>query len=344
MSFSTTILLMLFIFIIYIVFNNKINFSSKIVLITIFIIAIIYLVSHIDKYKNKSSLVKFEHPGTEPKIINYNDFTSNNKGYSLSMWVYIDDFNYKFGEKKYILSKGKTNTSNNLNIYIEEYKNNIILDFYVPRSVDEENIDNDKANNICIENDKNLDLCVEYDNHTIKYDALEHGIMDTSTCIYDKESKEYKFVTENNLPPLICSEGLYKCSDGYETNVICSNNKNKYSTKLENIPLQKWVNICYVLGNNHVDTYLDGRLINTKTFEGVNIQTKYENYFVSNDGGFSGKLSNLNHHDKILEPTDVWDIYKEGHNSILSKSIINYTNASITFSENNNEKVKYLFI
>ena len=54
--------------------------------------------------------------------------------YSFNMWLYINDYNYKFGEPKYILMKGSTNRSRNnlyLNsnpaIYLDPTKNDMII-------------------------------------------------------------------------------------------------------------------------------------------------------------------------------------------------------------------------
>lgn len=54
--------------------------------------------------------------------------------YSFNMWLYINDYNYKFGEPKYILMKGATSKSNsgfyvnsNPAIYLDPTKNDIII-------------------------------------------------------------------------------------------------------------------------------------------------------------------------------------------------------------------------
>ena len=54
--------------------------------------------------------------------------------YSMNMWLYINDFNYKFDEPKYILMKGNTNKSpdglyysTNPGIYLDNSKNDLII-------------------------------------------------------------------------------------------------------------------------------------------------------------------------------------------------------------------------
>ena len=54
--------------------------------------------------------------------------------YSINMWLYVSDYNYKFGEPKYVLMKGSTNKdsdghyySTNPGIYLDGEKNDLII-------------------------------------------------------------------------------------------------------------------------------------------------------------------------------------------------------------------------
>ena len=55
--------------------------------------------------------------------------------YSLNMWIYINDYNYKYDEPKYVLMKGSTNKNSNNNlynssnpgIYLDPRKNDLII-------------------------------------------------------------------------------------------------------------------------------------------------------------------------------------------------------------------------
>lgn len=53
--------------------------------------------------------------------------------YSLNMWLYINDYNYKYGEPKYVLMKGSTRVnegiynSANPGIYLDETKNDLVI-------------------------------------------------------------------------------------------------------------------------------------------------------------------------------------------------------------------------
>ena len=65
-----------------------------------------------------------------------NNIPSSSLGneYSLNMWLYINDFNYKYGESKYVLMKGSTNKdadghyySTNPGIYLDGEKNDLVI-------------------------------------------------------------------------------------------------------------------------------------------------------------------------------------------------------------------------
>ena len=71
-------------------------------------------------------------------VIPANKIPSSSLGneYSLNMWLYVTDYNYKYDEPKYILMKGSTVTDENDNghyyssnpgIYLDDKKNNLII-------------------------------------------------------------------------------------------------------------------------------------------------------------------------------------------------------------------------
>ena len=68
---------------------------------------------------------------------------SNAANYAYSAWMYVDDWNYKYGQKKTIL-KRDNNNQKNPHIYLDSHKNNIIVDFYVK---EDSNQKSDTSNN-----------------------------------------------------------------------------------------------------------------------------------------------------------------------------------------------------
>ena len=83
---------------------------------------------------------------------------------------------------------------------------------------------------------------------------------------------------------------------------------------LKNIPLRKWINIVYVLDNNVVDIYLQGRLEQSKNMEGI-VYTKSSNkLYIGSAGGntFNGKIGQLQYFTKALNPGEISKLYTNG--------------------------------
>ena len=80
---------------------------------------------------------------------------------------------------------------------------------------------------------------------------------------------------------------------------------------IRNIPLQKWVNIAYVLDTRTVDIYIDGKLERSCVLRGVPILNQ-DPVHVAAGGGFYGQIAKMQYFTKALKPSDVAEIYSEG--------------------------------
>lgn len=80
---------------------------------------------------------------------------------------------------------------------------------------------------------------------------------------------------------------------------------------IKNIPLQKWVNIVYVLNNRTVDIYIDGKLERSCVLRGVPILND-DPIHVAENGGFLGQIARFQYFRRALNPDEVYNIYSEG--------------------------------
>ena len=118
---------------------------------------------------------------------------------------------------------------------------------------------------------------------------------------------------------------------------------------IPNIPTQKWVNITCCFSETNVDTYINGKLVDTTIpptgglwypsyqSNDTNMTTDLAINICPNKLGFSGLISNTKYYDKILTPEDAWDIYNKGYSSNMFGNLLNKYNASVTFYENQNQ-------
>lgn len=77
---------------------------------------------------------------------------------------------------------------------------------------------------------------------------------------------------------------------------------------LDNVPLNKWTNITLVVQNRTMDLYVDGGLERTLTLF-RSPKTHNGNLYITNDGGFPGKLAYVQYYNKVLDPEGVRKAY-----------------------------------
>uniref|UniRef100_A0A6C0D1H4 LamG domain-containing protein n=1 Tax=viral metagenome TaxID=1070528 RepID=A0A6C0D1H4_9ZZZZ len=117
---------------------------------------------------------------------------------------------------------------------------------------------------------------------------------------------------------------------------------------IPNIPTQKWVNITCCFSDKNIDTYINGKLVDTTIPPGAlwypsyksndtNLTSDLAINICPNKLGFSGLISNTKYYDNILTPEDAWNIYNKGYSSNMFGNLLNKYNASVTFYENQNQ-------
>lgn len=106
---------------------------SKIILIVV-IILLIYAIVQIIRNRNTYSTFL---PGVQGSIIPSNSLSTgiipNSSNSSYSIWIFVDNWNYRLGETKYILVRGKVLTSGETFeaapvISLDQFENNLIVE------------------------------------------------------------------------------------------------------------------------------------------------------------------------------------------------------------------------
>jgi len=92
---------------------------------------------------------------------------------------------------------------------------------------------------------------------------------------------------------------------------------------VDNIPLQKWVHVAYVLDNRVVDIYINGKLERSCVLTGVPLLNNRDLYLFplnpqksdvvqKQDHGYMGQFSSLRYFSSALRPVDIARLYNEG--------------------------------
>ena len=85
---------------------------------------------------------------------------------------------------------------------------------------------------------------------------------------------------------------------------------------IENVPLNKWVNVTIRCENEVMDVYINGMIVKSHKLHGIPKQN-YGNVYVGMNGGFNGNISNLWYYDYALGITEIQNISTDGPNTYM---------------------------
>jgi hypothetical protein len=95
-------------------------------------------------------------------------------------------------------------------------------------------------------------------------------------------------------------------------NTVSSTDPNT-TIDIDNVPIQKWFHIALRLQNTVLDVYVNGVVVNRLLLNNTPKQN-YGNVYVCQNGGFSGKLSNLRYYSRALNVFEINNIVSAGPN------------------------------
>ena len=122
------------------------------------------------------------------------------------------------------------------------------------------------------------------------------------------------------------------------TTSTATNSANVDNWSIQNIPIQKWCSIIIAVNNRTVDTYIDGKLVNTNVLSGVPKMDKDSNVVLTPDGGFSGATSKFRYFSRTINPREAYDIYREGPGGNALTDMLNKYKLKLSFMKDNEEK------
>ena len=256
-SFTTIIFILFGVIGAYLIFTNQIEGRAKIVMIIAILIVFIVIFMNLSMFKSYSEGSDSPKDATiATQITSYTPSVS----YSISIWMYINDWNDMLGQPKNICNR-VTNNGKSPNIYLDSYKNQVKIGY------------------ITVPNDG----------------------------------------SSFNLDPEIT---------------------------IPDISIQKWVNLVVCFDSNKIDSYVNGKLVNTTIpsnpqYMPTNITTTNLLPPFNFGNGFTGYLSNTRYYSRFLSPQEVWTIYSGGFSNNLLGNFLNQYNAAFIFYENQNEKAKF---
>lgn len=284
----------------YLIFTNSIQGRIKLVIIITVLILGLYLLVNSSLFKSYNELLTTPVSSKEMYEISGDTLKPANGAYTMSTWIYVDDWNYRYGQNKVIFKKsgGKASGGRFPMMYLDKYSNNL-----------------------------HIKLGVYNDGSDIKNKEyirkLEEKLALSGQTIIPVDSSTYK---------LGCKDGYIVAKSEDET-IVFDGTENDYTVEcddmvtddiekvvIDNIPLQKWVNIIMSLNNRTMDVYINGKLVKSVAFNNVINMSSFNNgdIILTPNGGYSGYIGHVRYYNEFITPQEAWDIYTSDVGGALS--------------------------
>lgn len=128
----------------------------------------------------------------------------------------------------------------------------------------------------------------------------------------------------NNAPGLYLKQNVSNTTNAANTaslHIIMNTNTNRRLDTLviNDIPLKKWVNVVIRMQNTVMDAYINGTVSGRLNLDAVPMQN-FNDVLVCQNGGFSGKLSNLRYYAQALNIFEISKIAANGPDTTANKA------------------------
>ena len=236
--------------------------------------------------------------------------SKHGNGYTYSLWLNVNDWDYNYGKPKHILSKGdRGGVSVNPGIWLYPKDNNLMI------RIDTFNRTNNKStteSGLTCQNwnsqypNSHIYTPENYPNDDLKSNYCRNPDNKSSGDWCYTKSKDVKWescgINSKNPPSM----------SPYQNDPEIIDTQNKCD--LIKLELQRWNNIVIVLNNKTLDVYLNGKLARSCEYDGPPLFND-QPVHITDRGGFGGQLGEVVYYNRALNPSDVYNIYSYGKNT-----------------------------
>lgn len=307
----------------------------EILLIFFVLLILFYIFFALYKYYSKNSVVEFqieklipnEHQADKYVMVDKSKIPVSAQGneYSISFWMFIKDYNYRYGVNKSILYKGdKENTESNPYIYFHPTTNDMSIKVQLQTNTVK---DLPSPTSTVNREDFRVTLPMEYFGgmtSNISGNVVNENFEDPTTAPEPEEGVvgdlndrlERIEVQMQRLIGMQSEPTSTPASTDYTSDSTSSSNGQPMpiiydECVINNIPIQKWTHVVVSVFNNSIEVYLDGKLVKTKALRGFP-KPNLQNMHICPNGGFNGFIANLNYSNMTLPSNEIYNIYKSG--------------------------------
>jgi len=244
------------------------------------------------------SVIPYLHDAKMPKKIKNGLIPTSAQGneYNLNFWMYINDYTYKYNDKKCVMFKGDETDINmsNPGIWLLPKMNTLSFQIGLQTELEDSTMGNANNSNSNMGMTEGGNILEGFQNVNSNFGQANPQL---NNNIYNNVSND----PVDNFNPIEdeYSVDLDEASGNFDT---CD---------IKNIPLQRWLNINMSIYNNLIDISINGKLEKSCILKGFPIINK-GNLHIGNEGGFNGFLSNVNFTNKALSMDEINNIYLNG--------------------------------
>jgi hypothetical protein len=299
---------------------------------TIATIIVIYIV-----YRNLfavkgSTTLSNQHPATAQQVVSAGKVNgSNSANYSFSIWMFIEDWGYRFGKRKMVLSRG----NGALEMYLDRELNNFVYSTALQGGPEVDLASpltpgvslgcyKDQARRAMGQPLQSQYTTRAHCQTLVQAKGLKYmGLQDKdsqglSQCFGSNNLAETtQYGEAANCPqgggPWINEVFDVQPAEAQNSAVSASATPSRGTCELENIPLQTWTNVVVVIQDRAVSMYLDGRLVKSCLFTGIPKTIVGSDFFITPDDGFMGYTAGATYYNRALGPAEVYGIYQAGY-------------------------------
>ena len=308
--------------------------TKQILIYAVIGIVILYVIYWIYKqysaenrvYFTKVSLLNGQNDATVYKIIDKNKIPTSIQGneYAISFWIFVKDYNYRYGTNKSILYRAdKENIQSNPYIYFNPTTTDMTIRVQV-----QGNSDTTTQNVISSSSTSTSNTSKDTFEDVYLYNASEYNKSNISGNLVEDFTDPPPTptpTTASTAQPVgnlstridrleVQLGNLLNPSTPAPANVTTRTESPEIvydECTIKNIPIQKWSHLVFSVYNNNIEIYLDGKLTQTCALKGYPVPNLF-NMHVCPNGGFNGYISNIEYSDMSLPIDTIYSIYKAG--------------------------------
>lgn len=113
-----------------------------------------------------------------------------------------------------------------------------------------------------------------------------------------------------------------------------SSQASTFTCGVQNVPIQKWVNLLVSVYGRSMDIYLDGKLVKTCVLPGIAKINNSSNIYLTPRGGFSGWTSKFQYFSNATDPQTAWNIYQKGYGGSWLSGLFSNYQIQLSFLQN----------